>query len=81
MVGLRPDKKGGALGLKSLADRQPGGSAAETEVKANEPGTDPVAVGTEPADVEPADAVPELDAELDAQPTASAATASAAGIW
>ena len=61
MVGLRPDKKGGALGLKSLADRQPGGSAAETEVKANEPGTDPVAVGTEPADVEPADAVPLAD--------------------
>jgi NAD(P)H-flavin reductase/hemoglobin-like flavoprotein len=61
MVGLRPDKKGGALGLKSLADRQPGGSAAETEVKTNESGTDPVAVGTEPADVEPADAVPLAD--------------------
>jgi NAD(P)H-flavin reductase/hemoglobin-like flavoprotein len=61
MVGLRPDKKGGALGLTSLADRQPGGSAAETEVKANEPGTDPVAAGTEPADVEPADAVPLAD--------------------
>jgi NAD(P)H-flavin reductase/hemoglobin-like flavoprotein len=72
MVGLRPDKEGGALDLLSLADRQLAGSAGETEVTANESGTDPVAVGTEPADVELADAVPQADAASPAEAAPSA---------
>ena len=73
MVGLRPDKEGGALGLKSLANRQRGGSAAETEVKA-ESGTDPAAVRTEPTDVEPADGV-----QADAAPPADAVPSAEGG--
>jgi NAD(P)H-flavin reductase/hemoglobin-like flavoprotein len=72
MVGLRPDKEGGALDLLSPADRQLAESAGETEVTANESGTDPVAVGTEPADVELADAVPQADAASPAEAAPSA---------
>jgi NAD(P)H-flavin reductase/hemoglobin-like flavoprotein len=61
MVGLRPDKEGGALDLMSLADRQLEGSARETEVTANESGTGLASAHPVPADVEPADAAPLAD--------------------
>jgi NAD(P)H-flavin reductase/hemoglobin-like flavoprotein len=58
MVGLLPGEEGGSLGLMSLADRQPGGSAAETGAMADESGTDLATADPAPADVAPADVAP-----------------------
>jgi NAD(P)H-flavin reductase/hemoglobin-like flavoprotein len=55
MVGLRPDGKGGALGLKSVADGEPGGAAAETKAKTDESGADLAIADPGSADAVPAD--------------------------
>jgi NAD(P)H-flavin reductase/hemoglobin-like flavoprotein len=62
MVGLLPEEEGGALGLMPLADRQPGGSAAATEAKADESGTDLAPADPAHTGVEPADAARVTDA-------------------
>jgi NAD(P)H-flavin reductase/hemoglobin-like flavoprotein len=55
MVGLRPGSGGGDRGLTPLADRQPGGSSAVAEAKADGSATDLVPAGPAPADDAPAD--------------------------
>jgi NAD(P)H-flavin reductase/hemoglobin-like flavoprotein len=61
MVGLRPHGEGRGLGLMSVTDRPPGGSAALTGTKPDASGAGLVPPDPAPADVESADAEPSTE--------------------